>query len=125
MITIMMEQQDAENLGTTFLGDFTQYSGITLTHYGAEMCLLFIVQIVIYNSLMSKMNGRVLRMVQWLHSLDFEIFGNHIKSSPVMTYMTVVGYVYIVSPFFTLLLWAFYMFKDAAKNEQTMDRKNP
>ena len=64
---------------------------------------------------MGKLNGRFLRMQQWLHDMDFEIFGNNIKSGLVMTYLTIVGYSYIVFPFLTLLLWGVYMFKDADK----------
>ena len=96
-----------------------------MENYGAEMAILFVLQILIYISLMSKVNGRLLRMTQWLHSMDFEIFGNSVKSGSTMTYLSVVGYFYIVAPFITLLLWAFYMFKDAARNDQILDKKNP
>jgi hypothetical protein len=89
------------------------------------MAILFVLQIVIYNSIMSKLNGRALRMVQWLHSLDFEILGNCIKGKGMITYLSIVGYMYLVAPFITLILWAFYIFKDAAKNDQSLDFKNP
>ena len=114
-----------KNKGVTFLGSFTRYAGLELDFYGAEMCLLFICQIIIYNSLMSKMNGRALRMVQWVHYMDFEILGNVVKNRFIVIYLTVVGYFYMVAPFITLILWVVYMFIDASKNEQKLDHKNP
>ena len=65
---------------------------------------------------MTKMNGRFLRMIQWVHYLDFEILGNVIKSGFVVTYLSIVGYIYLLTPFITLILWAVYMYVDASKN---------
>lgn len=31
-----------KNKGETFLGDFTEYAGIEMTYYGAELALLFV-----------------------------------------------------------------------------------
>ena len=107
------------------MGDFTIYSGLELDFYGGEMCLLFLLQVIIYNSLMTKMNGRFLRMVQWVHFLDFEILGNYVKGGFVVTYLSIVGYFYLITPFITLILWAVYMYIDASKNSQDTDHKNP
>ena len=57
--------------------------------------------------------------------MDFEILGNHVKSGFIVTYLSIVGYVYLLCPFITLILWAVFMLKDAAKNEQVLDHSNP
>ena len=81
------------------------------------MVLLFIIQIMIYNTMMTRLNGRFLRMVQWVHYQDFEILGNVVKSGFVVTWMSIIGYVYIITPFISLILWAVYMYVDSSKNE--------
>lgn len=106
------------------MGSFTKYAGIELDFYGAEMCLLFVCQVIIYNNLMSKLNGRFLRMIQWIHFMDFEILGNTVKSGFVVTYLTIIGYFYLITPFITLILWIVYMMVDAAKNEQKLNHEN-
>ena len=63
LATFIEAEVKDKNKGVSFMGGFTKYSGIELDFYGAEMCLLFLLQVIIYNSLMSKMNGRFLRMV--------------------------------------------------------------
>ena len=75
--------------------------------------------------MMGRLNGRFLRMTQWVHYLDFEILGNNIKSKFVVNWLSIVGYVYIVTPFITLILWAIYLYIDASKNDQDIDHKNP
>ena len=89
------------------------------------MALLFIIQIIFFNALMGKMNGRFLSMSQWLHSQAYEVLGNTIKSKGLITYMSIVGYFYIVTPFLTLLLWFIFMIKDAGSNDREYNHKNP
>ena len=89
------------------------------------MCLLFLIQIIIYNSLMSKIKGRFFSMNEWIHYLDFEILGNFVKGGLLVTYMQIVGYVYLIAPFITLILWAAFMYIDASKNSETIDHENP
>ena len=69
-------------------------------------------------------NGRILRMPQWIHSLNFAILGNQVKSPFVTNYLTVVGYTYMVFPFVTLFLWVALLVKDASKNGAKLDLAN-
>lgn len=69
-------------------------------------------------------NGRILRLPQWVHSLDFAILGNKVKSPFVTYYLTVIGYSYIVFPFITLVLWVALLIKDASKNDAKLDLAN-
>ena len=89
------------------------------------MALLFIIQIIFFNALMGKMNGRFLRMGQWLHNQNYEILGNTVKSRGLISYMSIVGYFYILTPFVTLLLWFIFMIKDAGSNNREYNLKNP
>lgn len=107
------QEVEDKNEGATFMGDYTRYAGIELEFFGVEMVLLFIVQIIIYNSLMTKVNGRALRMIQWVHSMDFEILGNSVKSGFMVSYLTVIGYVYLITPFLSLIVWIAIMMVDA------------
>ena len=107
------------------MGDSTKYTNIELEFFAGEMALLFIIQIIFFNALMGKMNGRFLSMSQWLHSQAYEVLGNTIKSKGLITYMSIVGYFYIVTPFLTLLLWFIFMIKDAGSNDREYNHKNP
>lgn len=74
---------------------------------------------------MGKVNGRFLRMVQWLHDMDFEILGNVIKSPGMITYLSIIGYTYIIFPFVTLILWFVFLIKDAGSNDREYKMENP
>ena len=65
-------------------------------------------------------------MIQWVHFLDFEVFGNTEKPKKfcVVIYLCIVGYSYIIFPLLTLLLWGIYLFNNAAKNDRALDYKN-
>mmetsp|Transcript_19871 Transcript_19871/g.24572 ORF Transcript_19871/g.24572 Transcript_19871/m.24572 type:complete len:212 (+) Transcript_19871:171-806(+) len=80
-------------------------------------------------TLMGRLNGHLLRIVQWVHFLDFEIFGNIIKPMRWIVYLSAIGYSYLLLPFVTLILWVFYLFKDAKKLDDNvglgMGHKNP
>jgi len=56
--------------------------------------------------------------------VDGAIFGR-VKGGFTVTWLSIVGYFYIVTPFISLILWAFYMFIDASKNKHDIDHKNP
>jgi hypothetical protein len=74
---------------------------------------------------MGKLNGRFLRMVQWLHDMDFEILGNVIKSPCTITYLSIIGYTYIIFPFVTLILWFCFLINDAGTNDKKYNMENP
>ena len=114
-----------KNVGITYLGDFTTYQGIELQWFGTEFGLLFMVQIIGFVILISKLNGRFTRMVQWIHSLDFEIFGNTIKSNTFVVYYSIVGYSYFIWPLICLILWAATVIKDGTTRGQILNIENP
>lgn len=89
------------------------------------MALLFVIQIFFFHAILGKMNGRLFRMKAWVHSLDFEVMGNVVKSDCTVTYLTIIGYFYVFMPFITLILWLVYMLKDAGTNEREYNHKNP
>ena len=74
---------------------------------------------------MGKVNGRFLRMVQWLHDMDFEILGNCIKSPCMITYLSIIGYTYLIFPFVTLILWFCFLINDAGTNDRKYNMENP
>jgi len=47
----------------------------------------------------------MLRMTQWLHFVDIEIFGNIVKPTRWIVWLSVIGYSYLIFPFVTLILW--------------------
>ena len=71
---------DDKNKGQTFLGDGTKYANIELEYFAGEMAFLFICQIIFFNAMLGKLNGRFLRMRQWIHFQDYEVLGNTVKS---------------------------------------------
>ena len=73
---------------------------------------------------MNRLNGRFTRMVQWIHSLDFEIFGNTIKSNAFVIYYSIVGYSYLVWPLICLTLWAAVVIKDGTTRGQILNIDN-
>ena len=114
-----------KNTGTTFMGDFTLYAPIDINHYGFEMGILMTVQIYFFVTLMGRLNGRGLHMVHWIHSQDFEIFGNIVKSARWVNYLSIVGYSYLIFPFVTLILWFVSLTKAAKKDKKKLDHQNP
>ena len=97
------------------MGDFTSYALINIQHYGAEMGVLMVLQFLFFIIMMGRLNGRPMRMVQWAHFLDFEILGNIVKPPRWITYISVIGYSYMIYPFVTLLLWFSVLLKDSSK----------
>lgn len=73
-------------MGVSFFGDFSRYAGIELDWFGPEFALLIIAQIFFMVGMFGNLNGRFLRMQQWIHSLDFDVFGNAVKPPMIMTY---------------------------------------
>lgn len=71
---------EATNTGVSFFGGGTKYAGIEIAHYGPELAFLFVAQVYIFVKMLGKLNGRFLRMNQFVHSLDFAILGNGVKS---------------------------------------------
>ena len=114
-LTLSASSIDQKDTGVTFMGDFTNYALINIQHYGAEMGVLMVLQFCFFIILMGKLNGRPLRMVQWAHFQDFEILGNIIKPARWITYISIIGYSYLVFPFVTLFLWFAVLLKDAYK----------
>ena len=113
------------DIGTTFMGDFTKYAMIEISFFGYEFSLLFVLQLVFFIVMMTRLNGRFLRMSQWLHALEFQILGNTIKPQALIAYLSIVGYSYLTLPFVTLVFWTSFLVKDATDHGRKLDLKNP
>ena len=59
--------------------------------------------------LMGRLNGRILRLYQWVHWLDFEILGNIVKPVRWIVWLYAIGVSYLIFPFVTLALWVVYL----------------
>lgn len=123
-VDTLAESIQEKNTGVSFFGGGTRYAGIEIEYYGPELAFLFVAQIYIFVKMLGKLNGRFLRMGQWVHSLDFAILGNGVKSGPAVVYLNVVGYSYLLFPFLTLILWVVYLIRDAGKNDAPLDSSN-
>ena len=56
--------------------------------------------------------------------MDFDILGNVIKSSTVVTMLSIVGYSYLLFPFLTLFVWVGYLMRDAEQEYGDLDYDN-
>ena len=79
---------------------------------------------------MGRLNGRFLRLIQWVHWLDFEIFGKGYKSTGWVVYLYMIGLSYLLYPFLTMILWIAYLANDAKKvadrfGFDSIDHRNP
>lgn len=122
---IVEESVGSQNTGSSFFGDFTEYAPIEIGFYSPELAVLFFLQLAIFVLFLGKLNGRFLRMTQWIHSLDFEILGNIIKPTGTVTYLSIIGYSYLLFPFVTLIFWGAVLIKDASRYEQDLNKRNP
>lgn len=90
---------------STYFSSKSKYSDLQLTEVGGEMALFFLMQLIFFTVLFSRLNGRFLRMEPYVAALEIPLFGNTFKPMLVTVYYIVIGYFYLILPIVTVLFW--------------------
>ena len=87
-----------------------------MTQFAPEMGLLIVVMVLCFFMILNAMNGRISRMDQYIHNLDFEIFDYREKSDggAFYYYLGMIGYTYIIFPFVAVLYWGILLIIDSS-----------